>query len=221
MILWWENESPQKAIESFLRTGTYDEIPPFLDGVFRSLGEQNVKSMIFLNYLTMDIYFAMVRFIREIGGNSEEVDRECGDINDVVSHMKSWQEVRNYLTVYMQQVIRMRDNSSAKKYSRIIRTALQFIDENYDKEDISLNTVASEANISPNHFSTMFSQEMGVTFIEYLIQKRMEKAKELLMTTDLKSFEIAYKVGYKDPHYFSYTFKKTQGMTTREYRARG
>ena len=49
----------------------------------------------------------------------------------------------------------------------------------------------------------------------------MEKARELLMTTDMRSSEIAYAVGYKDPHYFSYTFKKTQGMTTKEFRARG
>jgi two-component system response regulator YesN len=49
----------------------------------------------------------------------------------------------------------------------------------------------------------------------------MDRAQELLMPTDLRSSEIAFQVGYKDPHYFSYTFKKTQGMTTREYRARG
>ena len=98
---------------------------------------------------------------------------------------------------------------------------MAYIDENFDKEDMSLNTVASIANISPNHFSTIFSSEVGVTFIEYLISKRMERARELLMTTNMRSSEIAYKVGYKDPHYFSYMFKKTQGMTTREYRARG
>ena len=60
-----------------------------------------------------------------------------------------------------------------------------------------------------------------MTFIEYLIGRRMERAKELLMTTDQKTFEIAYAVGYRDPHYFSSTFKKTQGMTAKEYRARG
>ena len=98
--------------------------------------------------------------------------------------------------------------------------AVRYIDENYPNEDISLNKVAANANISPNHFSSIFSQEMGQTFIEYLIRKRMEKAKELLMTTDMRSSEIAYSVGYKDPHYFSYTFKKTQGITTREFRAR-
>ena len=49
----------------------------------------------------------------------------------------------------------------------------------------------------------------------------MEKARELLMTTSMRSSEIAYEVGYKDPHYFSYTFKKTQGMTAKEFRTRG
>ena len=59
---------------------------------------------------------------------------------------------------------------------------------------------------------------MGTTFIEYLIGKRMEKAKELLRTTQMRSSEVAYRVGYRDPHYFSSTFKKMQGMTPREYR---
>ena len=72
--------------------------------------------------------------------------------------------------------------------------------------------------MSPNHFSSIFSQEMGSTFIEYLIGKRMERAKELLRTTQLRSSEVAYRVGYRDPHYFSSTFKKIQGMTPREYR---
>ena len=75
--------------------------------------------------------------------------------------------------------------------------------------------------LSPNRFSTLFSHELGVTFIEYLISKRMERACELLMTTDLKSFEVAFQSGYNDPHYFSATFKKSMGMSPREYRQRG
>ena len=77
------------------------------------------------------------------------------------------------------------------------------------------------ANVSANHFSAMFSQEMGQTFIEYLTQLRMTKAKELLCCTDKRSGEIALEVGYKDPHYFSFLFKKTQGCTPSEYRSRG
>ena len=59
---------------------------------------------------------------------------------------------------------------------------------------------------------------MGTTFVEYLTAKRMEKARELLRNSDLRSGEIATAVGYKDSHYFSFLFKKTQGCTPRDYR---
>ena len=216
-----DSESPHKAIESFLRTGTQVEAEPLLDSIFNAIGEQNVNSLIFLNYLTMDIYLAMVRFLKEMGADIAEVDKECGDINEIISAAKDASEVKDYLNRYLRKVLEIRDSKSAKKYSRLLSSALSYIDENYANEDISLNKVSSTVNISPNHFSTIFSQEMGKTFIEYLIGKRMEKARELLMTTDMRSSEIAYAVGYKDPHYFSYTFKKIQGMTTKEFRARG
>ena len=60
---------------------------------------------------------------------------------------------------------------------------------------------------------------MQKTFIEYVTGKRMEKAKKLLRDTDRSSGEIARAVGYKDPHYFSFVFKKTQGISPKEYRA--
>ena len=98
---------------------------------------------------------------------------------------------------------------------------MAFIDGNYADEEMSLSVAAKAAGMSPNRFSTAFSQEMGMTFIEYLTRKRIESAKELLMTTDLRSSEIAYRVGYRDPHYFSATFKRIQGESPREYRMRG
>ncbi|HAG68368.1 MAG TPA: AraC family transcriptional regulator [Lachnospiraceae bacterium] len=210
-----------KELESFLRTGTQDGARAMIDSVFDSIGDQNSRSLIFLNYLTMDLYFTMVRFLKEIGENVSEINSKCGDINDIIRDMTGTEDAKRYLSEYLSAVISARDNGSARKYGRILRDAAVYIDEHYADEDISLNTLAELANISPNHFSAIFSQEMGVTFIEYLINKRMDKAKELLMTTDMKSFEIAYAVGYKDPHYFSSTFKKTQGMTTKEFRARG
>lgn len=216
-----DSESPHKAIENFLHTGTAVEAEPLLDSIFLSIGEQNINSLIFLNYVTMDIYLAMARFAKEIGGDSSGIDRECGDINSFLGSSRNVDETKDYLERYLMKVLELRDSTSAKKYSRLLHNALGYIDENFANEDMSLNTVASYVNISPNHFSTIFSQEMGQTFIEYLIGKRMEKARQLLMTTDMRSSEIAYAVGYRDPHYFSYTFKKTQGMTAREFRSRG
>ena len=100
----------------------------------------------------------------------------------------------------------------------MLKRALHYIDENYTDENLSLNAVAKAANISPNYFSGVFSQEMGQTFVEYLPEKRMTRAKELLRYSGKRSSEVAYEVGYRDPRYFSFLFKKTQGCTPSSYR---
>lgn len=100
----------------------------------------------------------------------------------------------------------------------MLEDAKGYIQKHYDDENISLNSVAAEVNMSPNYFSSIFRQEAGQTFVEYLTHVRMEKAKELLRTSSMKTAEVAFAVGYKDPHYFSYLFKKTQDATPKEFR---
>lgn len=215
------NEKNRKVFEKFLRSGSANEVNHFIEEIFSSYDEKNVKSLLFLNYIVMDLYFAIVSFIRDLGYDTKDLGSDFADINTAVKSISNFNEAEEYLCEGLEKAIKLRDSNSVKKYSVVLKKVIAYIDDNFEKDDISLNTVASIANISPNHFSTIFSQEVGVTFIEYLIGKRMDKAKELLMTTNLRSSEIAYKVGYKDPHYFSFMFKKTQGMTTREYRSRG
>lgn len=102
---------------------------------------------------------------------------------------------------------------------RVLKKGLEYIEENFSDETLSLNSVASAIGVSGNYFSSVFSQEMQMTFIEHVTKKRMEKAKKLLRQTEKPSGEIAAEVGYKDPHYFSFVFKKTVGCTPREYRS--
>ncbi len=106
------------------------------------------------------------------------------------------------------------------KHFSTIRKAKQFIEGQFHQSGLSLNDVASHVNLSPNHFSTVFSQEAGSTFIEYLTTIRIEKAKKLLLTSPMRSGDITYEVGYNDPHYFSYIFKKQTGVSPREFRLR-
>lgn len=101
---------------------------------------------------------------------------------------------------------------------RILKKGLEYIEENFSEESLSLNSVAGVTEVSANYFSSVFSQEMGMTFIEYVTDKRMEKAKKLLRQTEKHSGEIAAECGYKDAHYFSFVFKKSVGCTPREYR---
>ena len=212
------NDNSRKMLEEYLRTGTLEEAEPFLEGLFQSIGEDNLNSYLLLTYLSMDMYFTMVRFLKDMGRQVNEIDIKCGDINSLLKGRITAEQARSYLTSYLKEVIALRDHNTEKRYGKILRQAVSYIDTHFDQEDISLNRVAQTVGMSPNHFSSIFSQELGTTFIEYLIGKRMERAKELLRTTQLRSSEVAYRVGYRDPHYFSSTFKKIQGMTPREYR---
>ena len=117
------------------------------------------------------------------------------------------------------RALEIRDNATGSQYRTILKQAVAYIDGNFADENISLNRVAKEVNISANYLSAVFSQEMGITFVEYLTTKRMDRAKELLRNTDKRSGEVAAEVGYKDSHYFSFLFKKTQGCTPRDYRS--
>ena len=83
-----------------------------------------------------------------------------------------------------------------------------------------LQDVAKAVSMSNSRFSTVFSQETGKTFTEYLTMLRMNKAREMLKNTNKRSGEIAFDVGYNDSHYFSYLFKKNVGMTPGEYEQR-
>ena len=216
-----QNGNLRAIWENFLRTGTLEEAEDFVEDAFSSIGEDNAASILFLNYFTMDCYFSMVRFLKELGKDPMEVNQLAGDINTVMGALTTAGDAQIYLTRYLREVIRQRDTSVSRKNDQLLQNALAYIDEHFADGSMSLQTAAAAAGLSPNRFSTLFSHEMGMTFIDYLIGKRMDRACELLMTTDMKSFEVAYNSGYNDPHYFSATFKKLKGMSPMEYRRRG
>lgn len=211
----------RKILQNFLKSGLAEDVRHFIEDYFEGLGESNVNSMLFRQYITMDMYFCTAAFIEELGHDSQCIVEHCGDFKGVGDVLSGVESTKDYLERIIGEAIRLRDSASMKKYGTLLDTAKEYILQNYDKDDISLNAVAASVNLSPSHFSTIFSQETGETFIEYLTRVRMEKAKELLRCSNMKSTEIAYAVGYKDSHYFSYLFKKTQGCTPKEFRMKG
>ena len=127
-------------------------------------------------------------------------------------------DLKNYLTEVLHAAVSLRDEETQRQGGKLLENALEYIDRHYTDEDMSLNTLARAINVSTNYLSAIFSQKMGISFVEYLTQKRMTRAKQLLKQSRKRTGDIAAEVGYRDPHYFSFVFKKTQGCTPREYR---
>jgi len=212
------SELDRNVVRNFLRNGLLSEGPAFTANFFVQLGETNLASMMFRQYATMDLYLCAVAFLREIGYSEENIREQIGDINAISSALSSVQQAKACMAKIISQTLVVRDYKATKRYGRLIADAKEYISKNYANEEISLNTTAQSVNLSPNHFSTIFSQETGGTFIEYLTDLRMEKAREMLRCNNIKTSEIAYRVGYQDPHYFSYLFRKINNCSPREYR---
>ena len=103
----------------------------------------------------------------------------------------------------------------------VVFLAKKYIDTYYYKEDLSLQEVANEHQISSTYLSKLLKRETGASFIDYLTQTRIKKAIEFIKDPTIKIYEIAEKVGYSSQHYFSTAFKKTLGVSPVEYRKRG
>lgn len=204
-------------LQKFLSNGLLEETENFVKDYFYAIGQEPLESLVFRNYVTLNVRFSVMSFLKEIGCDTRTLEQE--DTEDVLSESsKSLENAIAYAKKIISQAIALRDQNSGNKNRSILKTAVDFIDSHYMEEDMSLNKAANAANVSANHFSALFSQNMSQTFIEYLTNLRMNKAKEYLRCTSMRSSEIAGEIGYKDAHYFSYLFKKTQGMTPSDYR---
>ena len=204
-------------LQKFLSNGLQEETENFVKDYFYAIGQEPMESLVFRNYVILNVRFSVISFIKGLGCDTNEM--ESADTEEVLAESgKNMESAIAYAKKMISQAIEIRDQNSGNKNRSILKNAVDFIDSHYMDEEISLNTVANVANVSSNHFSALFSQNMGQTFIEYLTTLRMNKAKELLRCTGMRSSEIAGEIGYKDAHYFSYLFKKTQGMTPSDYR---
>ncbi|MGE5612921.1 MAG: helix-turn-helix domain-containing protein [Bacillota bacterium] len=205
----------QERIYNFLSNGTIEETDHFLDQLLQSAESEAVSLPLFCRYLAMSVYLATVKYLDSFGWRADSYwSPELRPADNVSTPY----EVRQYARRIMRQAIELRDSESKKQQRDLLNQAIAYIDEHYHEESLSLDRVAKRVNISPNYFSAIFSQEVGMTFIEYLTGKRIDEAKRLLRQSDKRSGEIAFTVGYKDPHYFSFVFKKVTGLTPSEYR---
>lgn len=195
-----------------------NEIDTIINHYCDILNDNSQSFTVIASYLLVDVIMAVTKLIEELDGDVKEIMPEILQRSFVEKSVQNEQifieNVRDILT----RLLDYRDSRIQGRYGDVIIKAKAYIEKNYASQDTCLSTVADQVHLSPNHFSTIFSQECGITFIEFLTNVRVEAAKKFLKETDMKGSDIAYECGFGDPHYFSFIFKKTTGLSPREYK---
>lgn len=152
-----------------------------------------------------------------VSPDNEDLFRKRELLMEKITEQKTFKEAFTMVENYVCEVYGRCSSVNSSSGQRQAVLAVDYIQKHYMEPNLSLNDICSYLNISTSYFSTIFKDMTGGTFLEYLINIRMEKAKELLKNTTLKNYEIAEKVGFSDPHYFGISFKKMTGKTPTEY----
>ena len=207
------------AVENYLRYGSKDGFDEFFNAYLQPLSETALKSTLIKNYIFVDVILATAKLVNELDGEVDKIIPELNSIETILSNVKSVEQLREQAYKILSIALAYRDSRPNGQYKNLIHQAKEYLELHYTNPDLSLNEVAAQANLSASHFSVVFSQETGQTFKEHLTEIRINKAKELLRMTSLRSADIAYQVGYNDPHYFSSVFKKNTGLSPIEFRS--
>lgn len=175
------------------------------------------KSLQQYHIAIMDLVSALYRFS---ANNDIMIEDFAGDMRNLYSRlldlepeaMHKW--LIDVCLSFHEKLINARSISTKS----FVFKAKEYVHNNYSDEELSLDNICEVLGISNSYFSTIFKKETGNSFIGYLTDYRMERAARLLIETNEKSYIIAKNVGYSDPNYFSYVFKRKFGVSPSKYR---
>jgi len=221
------DELQEQAFLRCLKVGSPKEMETIVDGLFAPLLNAGPScsfrdAQIFL----LQVVTAMLKASRDPSHESwqpQARDRERGSTADWVreiTQFESLREARSWVVSTCAAMMRGIAHARQTGYRSLIEQAIEYTKDRYSDSEISIAKVCSHLHISAGYFSSLFKRETKTTYVNFLLNVRMEAAKELLLTTEHKTFEIAEMVGYADPNYFSFSFKKQVGMSPKDYRSR-
>ncbi len=189
-----------------------DDLRKFIDemrsaGINSELSKMAAGNLILLAFTTLN----------ELGYNTGEIFETDYDILANLNRVESLEKLEQLLISFFN---RINDHIRQKRTSinhQLVEEIRCYLDENF-AQGITLSAMANRYKISPGYLSLLFTERTGKNFIDYLTERRIKKAKELLKHSDLKIYEISSAVGYNDSFYFSNCFKKLTGVSPSEYR---
>lgn len=168
--------------------------------------------------LQMGLATELMKLIHDyqLAGYTGEI--ETALLNNTVHPFDSFEESDQFFRNICEELRMLLARQRSANTKKMVETSKQYIGEHFVNSDLSVDMLCSVLNVSPAYFSTIFKRETGESFVAYLTRMRLEKAVEYLCGTDDKAYLIAGNVGYADPNYFSYVFKKNYGVSPSKYR---
>lgn len=202
-----------KKLIDILPKGKREETSRALEDIFNYLEKYFISGDELPLYLTR-LHYVLFYFVQDMGLYSS------GETFFPYNHktFSSFTAARGF---FMTMINSLEDRIHAKRNDLLlsrIQKARKIIEEEYQNPHFNLRDICNRLYLSSSQFSLIFKEGTGQTFIEFLTNYRIEKAKQLLKTSDMKSYQIAEQVGFTDARYFSLTFKKLTGVTPKEYR---
>lgn len=185
-----------------------------------ALTETGTDMTVFMNrcYLYTELFLTLLEFAREIGTEAPRLREQSFMLEKIVMQNESADNFVDMATDLALPLVALRRESGGK-VSTLVSRARKYIEEHFENETLSLNSVATSVNVSPPYLSALFKEQCGENFSEFVTALRIQEAKRLLRAGDLRTSEIAYRVGYKNPNYFSMVFKKITGQAPGEYKS--
>ncbi|WP_339279364.1 response regulator [Paenibacillus sp. FSL W8-1187] len=144
----------------------------------------------------------------------QELPPEPQTLSAAVASRERLPEVRRYLAQAAAAVIA----GNLRRERSTVQRAMEFMKRRYSDKGLKLQDVAREVHLSPNYFSYLFKKTTDKNLWDYLTELRMEEARRLLLSSDMKRYEIAESIGYESPEHFSRVFKKYYGVSPADFR---
>ncbi|WP_282936530.1 response regulator [Paenibacillus sp. RC67] len=204
-----------------VKLGLHKEAHAILDGIEQKVLEIKFVSLVQVRLIGIEISLLMFKELEEIVKRNERFKDSMESFYTYYNELERFQTVQDIFDSIRQLTNRFIDITNLQREIQtksIVHKAIEYIENNYGTEGLSLQEVARFVHISPTYLSILFKKEKNITFSDFLLQVRMKAATELLRMSGLKSYEVAEKVGYSNPQYFSQCFKKYTGFSPTDYK---
>jgi Response regulator containing CheY-like receiver domain and AraC-type DNA-binding domain len=202
-----------------LFSGSRDGAKDIILSIERLLLESNAAKSSYVH----NVYFSLLNRIyaqytrmafQSKTSDSEEKEKAYSKIEEVATVHELTAFMQAQIDAFFTWTDEEENNNSA--VSHVIR----IIHQNFGDKSLSGKKIADEVYLTPTYLSALFKRKTGKTMSEYIVQVRIEQAKELLWDKSLKLYHVAEKVGYEDSNYFAKIFKKVTGVSPSEYKER-